>query len=384
MQQISRRCVIRVNSLKYILLLSLFSFTISFTPLNAQTSLSTSGELSVLERHLFTKAFSTDTLEQRLNRLDIFVFGHIRSGSDSKRLNSLMIDVGTVHGDDALEDVEQTASAPESKLVKTADSASIGYPTVSALEKAILGHTENSLPIQQRLANLEIKAFGKESAATGDLATRVDRLKQYEAIQNENNDDYLASPSPITMKTSAPPQSLDISSQLNLLEKDVFAKTYSHDGIISRLDRLEKAVYPAKPIETFSSVPERVGRLMSALGIQNSPSDRPVVAAKPTHAVSIPTPEFSYPLNNGDGIESSSGAERHSSFLHKVGSVLGGIGEAAAMTLGSGMYYPGYGYGGMYGGYPYGRHVRRIWWHLRWLPIRRHVWWLPWNVRLTI
>lgn len=330
-------------------------------------------QLTQLEKRLFSEVYTTDTVDQRLSRLEKFVFGSARKGSITKRLNRLTMDippmapsssatsspVGTSSAGASAAAASTANSVPSSGSASGATSAGSSdsdepsdedYPTIDALEKAILGHTDQNLSLNKRLDNLEVKAFGKASAPNSDFALRVDRLKAYERSKGGGNDDYLAQSAP-TFVSGQPAQTLSLTSQLDLLEKVVFAKTYSKDGVVSRLDRLEKTVYPNKPLDSFSSVPTRVARLEHDLQINNvSDTDRIASSGGEYGGAGSYAPAFQ------DSRKQQKSA--HHSFLHKLGSVLGTIGEAAAMSVGSSMMYgggyPGYGYGGypggMYGG----------------------------------
>jgi hypothetical protein len=350
--------------------------------------------LFALEKQLFSEEYTSETVNQRLDRLDRFVLGGVQSGSVTKRLNRLVMDIPTAQSSApklAPETAESAStqstspginqssnppsnytsgqnqnysdtpssssasSSPYSQAGSNADASNGGssedYPTVDALERQILGHTQENLPLTTRLANLEQKAFGKPGASTDDLALRVDRLKSYERSKN-GGEEYLAQ-NPPAFAANQPVQTLSVTAKLDMIEKVVFAKTYSKDGVVSRLDRLEKAVYPSKPVETFASVPSRVNRLMISLQI-NGTGDANRLAQNGYSSV----PMFSDP-NSG---RATNVKTRHS-FLHKLGKIASVVGEGALMSMGSSMMggyggYPGYGgmNGGMYGGgmSPYG------------------------------
>jgi hypothetical protein len=313
-------------------------------------------QLTDLEKRLFSEVYTTDTVEARLSRLEKFVFGGVWKGSITKRLSRLTMDIppAAQAATPANAGTPAAASSTSSGSTSGANDSSGGgsddepsgedYPTIDALEKAILGHTDQQLSLNKRLDNLEIKAFGKASPPNSDFALRVDKLKQYERAKGGGNDDYLAQETP-TFMSSQPVQTLPITSQLDMLEKVVFAKTYPKDGVVSRIDRLEKTVYPSKPLDSFSSVPKRVTRLEQSLQI-NSASDTSRVASSSYVGGSNNAPTFQDTRQPQQ--------KSHHSFLHKLGSVIGTIGEAAAMSMGSGMMYGGYpGYGGYgYGGGP--------------------------------
>jgi hypothetical protein len=332
--------------------------------------------LFALEKQLFSEEYTSETFNQRLNRLDRFVLGSVQPGSVTKRLNRLVMDIPTAQSsapklapETAQSASEQPISSGESRSSNPTSNFAPGqnsnysdsspsssyfssdtgaesnsgsredYPTVDALERQILGRTEETLPLSTRLANLEQKAFGKPSASSDDLALRVDRLKSYERSKN-GGEEYLAQ-SPPTFAANQPLQTLSVTAKLDMIEKVVFAKTYPKDGVVSRLNRLEKAVYPSKPVETFASVPARVNRLMASLQI-NETSDADRFAQNGFSSA----PVFTDP-NSGR----ATNVKAHHSFLHKLGKIASVVGEGALMSMGGGGMMMG-GYPGMYGGYP--------------------------------
>lgn len=65
---------------------------------------------------------------------------------------------------------------------------------------------------------------------------------------------------------AAAPQ-LGVNQKLALLEREVFKKTYDKETILNRLNRLETTVFPQDKPASDRSLPERMGRLLSAVPI---------------------------------------------------------------------------------------------------------------------
>ena len=199
------------------------------------------------------------------------------------------------------------------------------YPTVSALEKEIMGKTYENLPVQDRLANMEQKAFGAPSAVH-DLSKRVEVLEEYAAKQSPKGEDYLASSTPAIV---SPAQRTSLTHQVDELEKKIFHKTYGHDSLSNRLTRLEKSVFPLQPPQSFNPTIERIDRLEATVEPIQSPQTK------------IASQSHQHPL------------------LHRLGKILGGVGMVAGEALGSaiagGAMMGGYGMGGYgMGGYGMG------------------------------
>ncbi|MBS2005484.1 MAG: hypothetical protein JST01_00495 [Cyanobacteria bacterium SZAS TMP-1] len=291
-------------------------------------------DLSSLEDRFFCHEYTSDTPDQRLDRLDQMVFGRVRSGSVDKRLTSLLLSVPNVEA----QSVQPNASTPqqdaaplksESPQLDTTqipqsspapDPSNDYYPTVTALEEQIAHKTEVLLPVQERLARLETIAFGKPSTSN-DLSARVDRLKQYVSRQNGGNEDYLTTSNAVSM----PSTDTGLNAEVSLMEREVFGKTYGRDSLSGRLTRLEQAVLPQQPQQTFTPLESRAQRLMAVLNSRNT------------------GPFYGSPASTGQGVIATArngNKPKGHPFLHKLGVALGDIGGMAARS----MMYGGYGY----------------------------------------
>lgn len=140
-----------------------------------------------LEQKFFEHTYPKDPLPQRLERIEKMVFGEAKTGADGERLSKL---IQAVPGLNSVPDVPPPASTntasgdaqdvpmpPPSKSrapQPIADGSK--YPQVSAMELKLLGKDYGADPVDQRLARLETKVFGKPSGST-DLSDRVDALK---------------------------------------------------------------------------------------------------------------------------------------------------------------------------------------------------------------
>lgn len=159
-----------------------------------------SDDLNKLEMKFFQHNYPKDTQTQRIERIEKLVFGDAQTGPEQSRLAKL---IQTVPADNAVADggndnssssapVSTASNAPE-KPRKTAAKPSAPspvdapeprqnvsgtkYPAVTAIEQRILHQAYESQPIEDRLARLETKMFGKPSNNV-DLIDRVDRLKE--------------------------------------------------------------------------------------------------------------------------------------------------------------------------------------------------------------
>jgi len=271
------------------------------------------------------------------------VYGHVRQGSISKRVTSLLLAVPNVQSTSAPltespsptsntleQERPQLASVPPPSMPPPASSAtqpqenqssSEPYPAVTALEEQILGKSEANLPLPQRLSNMEIKAFGKASSLD-DLGKRVDLLKQYVAKKNGGNENYLTSSNAVGWA----PADQSLEGQVASMEKEVYGVTYANDRLTSRLDRLDRTLLPHEPPQTFTPLVTRIDNLEAALNPTGSQQQMISMRPKSEYQNKVKV--------------------KHSIF-HKLGVVAADVGKAVATSALSSGY--GYGYGG-YGG----------------------------------
>ena len=324
-------------------------------------------ELSTLETRFFSQTYPSNTVSQRLDRLDQLVFGRVRHGSTETRMSSLLMTIPNAQApttpsqpaNNAPEisvplkpeepvdaSVPQTPPqiAPQQAPQPEADTSTDYYPTVTALEHQITGTTDQSLPVEQRLARLETVAFGKPSTLT-DLSKRVDLLKQYARTKYGGKENYLTSSNAVGL----PQDSSGLEGEVSSMEQEVFGKTYAKDTLNSRVDRLEKNVLPKHEVQTFTPITQRISQLMSVLSTSGTRAAGAPAAGPITYqGTSAPTqyPESgSYGMNPSQQnmISTAQKPKPKHSLFHKFGVALEDVGGMAARNM---MYG---GFGGMGG-----------------------------------
>lgn len=312
-----------------------------------ETAASTNEQLSAFEDRFFAHTFADESDSRRLDRIERVVYGSRRSGDVQQRLSRLMMDVPVITNSTnaalppAAPSNQDSSSTSAQDDPDTPEQAYNDYPTVTALEEQILGKTYEQLPVQQRLSQMEEKAFGQASSSD-DLAGRVDKLRQYVANKNGLNENYLQSSSP-SFSQYLQPGSLE--SQVGQMEQEVYGKTYGRDTLISRLNRLDNTVFAGQPPQTFTPLAARVNKLWSVL--------QPKFSA----------PQTSYKFQPPQSKDDDKKKEGHpvwrkiGHFVEGVGMVAGeAAGAAAGAAAMSSMYvygYGGFGYPGYFGGMPY-------------------------------
>jgi len=367
----------------FIILFSIFSITMTSSYADNSSASDLEKNISALEMRFFAHNYSQESVDKRIDRLEEFVFGTTKTGSEQERTTGLLQTVPDLtenpasnnetneqgKADDASKTGDNANNAnPDSMSTNTenADNTSDeSYPAVTTIEQQLLGRTYETLPIKKRLAQLETKAFGKASQST-DLSERVDLLKQYVSsteTQGENN--FVASEPAVTWGSHP----LGLTQQIAVLEKQVLGETHNKDKLTSRLSRLEKKVFPKQPPETFTPIAARLSRLQTAVQ-PPQPGANYNTAQSSTDNQSAPVGQITPFTSAGGGADSyasqsaqsaNSGYDnlssntnttpKHHSLLHKIGQVAGVAGSMAIKSMGSG--YGGYGYGGYpgYGGY---------------------------------
>src|SRR5262249_24241685 len=139
-------------------------------------------------------------------------------------------------------------------------------------------------PVEQRLTQLETKAFGQPSTLD-DLSKRVELLKKYAAKKYGKDEAYLTAPAPAVTWNAHPD---GLTEQVDAIEEQVFGRVYSRVDLVSRLNRLEDTVFPNQPDETFSPIPTRIARLEQAL--EGRQATQPV----PAYPAQRPYPETGF------------------------------------------------------------------------------------------
>ncbi len=189
-------------NLTFCLSLSTFAASIpsnSLQNLKFSDSKSVKDTLDKLENKYFERTYKSDSVSQRIDRLDKFIFGEVKSGSDEERLKGIIAvlppDIDSTNSanstvptpasqnnsNPANSQENSNASSNNAANSQTDESTSDSpgnYPVVNQLENKILHKTYENEKLSVRLNRLEKKAFGS-SYTNESLNDRVDRLKKY-------------------------------------------------------------------------------------------------------------------------------------------------------------------------------------------------------------
>ena len=249
-----------------------FIFTMLFFAFSLPVSAaSVSSQLQELEKAYFGYDYPDDTDKNRLNRLELAIYGRTYQDPVSERISNLYADINT---QTQQEQLSQNDTMPEEKEPLKAES-DVKYPIVDKIEQKVLKKTYGNEDIYDRLARLEKQVFKKES--TGSLNERVDALRGkvlYDsepeinlAMEEDISSSELLDDSKYNYytygnsknKLSKPAQSSVDTFDIDTLEESVFGQK-SYGSIDSRLSKLEQKVFQ----KTFNdSVDARTQRLLA-------------------------------------------------------------------------------------------------------------------------
>ena len=168
----------------------------AITPPPISSPAAVTAEITAYEKKFFERPFDGETNDHRLDRLENFIFGATSTGAPQVRIAKIARIVPLASPQPTSSGVGQPA-APTKSAAKSASTTggeastlleSPGhYPHITALEGEMLGNTFEAQPLPQRLARLEIKAFGKASTSN-DMEERTDAIDNYEQAKRRPKD----------------------------------------------------------------------------------------------------------------------------------------------------------------------------------------------------
>jgi hypothetical protein len=146
---------------------------------------SASEKLSQLEVRFFEHPYGNDNVDGRLKRLELFVFGAQRTGTEDKRLTNLIAALPTVKtaAKPPVETTAERAPAPEveprfAPSPATAYGAPTGVEaTISELEQQVTGNTNKQQSLHDRVSALENIVGAPNADHSGSIVHRVARLQ---------------------------------------------------------------------------------------------------------------------------------------------------------------------------------------------------------------
>lgn len=278
---------------KFIVILGLL---ISISPCFGATQYSSI--LDNIENSLYGFTYTTSDDATRLSRIEQTVYGQTKSNkSISDRVSSLKKDMSADligHEITPKEDtfMEEDDSYKEEKLAQNSippAGANVDYPSINELEKEIFKQEFKTKDLNSRLASLEQKSLGK-TYESEPFSARVERLQakikpksfMNNSIAQSSNgfydEDVVQLDKNYKLDEYQPPEfDYDAYNSRNakptnlaIVEKAIFKRTFANDNMDNRLSRLESTMFGT----TFATDSEndRLRRISSAYKATKSAS----------------------------------------------------------------------------------------------------------------
>jgi len=335
--------------------------------------------INAIEEKVFKKNFAKEPIAARLTRLETKVLGKASSSNDlSERMDKLKqasgVDItanappGSEWSDDD-DDIDYPspgAQKPQYRSLNTPTSSPYvprygedgrsfsGRDLRQDMNRAFGRNTAGSAPAAS--GNYGMGGSSSSSSSSGSYGMGGSSMSSSSSSPTATSDrggnlNQLAY-APRTMPPSGGPSSMPqqmpqqqgmssvpqnapqrggLNQQLDALEKQILGKTYSKDGMPSRLDRLEKTVFPQQQNLSQVSLPERVSRLLSVV-----PAGQPQQQSQPQQRIANKMDDDLD--DDGNGIPNA--PQRRGGIgkvLNSLGNMVGGFGVGSYTVSGNSM-----------------------------------------------
>ncbi len=217
--------------------------------------------LTRIENSVLGIEYPDQKLEQRLSRLEEYLYGKTQTGNTKTRLSKVLETTKY----NLLEQDNTIADIPEE--IEPLDN-SVDYPVLDDVEKKLGLKQNKNGHLNTRLATIEKKMFSS-TYDKEDFFTRVERIKS--KLYNGGSLAYESEPEPDEF---APPQSffnngsMNVRYKLSLLEQRLLKNTFGDETNNDRLARLENVVFDTQFYNDNEH--ERLDRLETALKAKKS------------------------------------------------------------------------------------------------------------------
>ncbi len=192
--------------------------------------------LSKIENSILGIEYPDQKLEQRLNRLEEFLYGKIQNGNTKTRLSKI---IETTKYNLLEEDNTIAESQDEFEPLDN----SVDYPIIDDVEKKLGLKSQKKDTLNSRLANIENKMFSS-TYNNEDFFTRVERIKSKlydgQSLAYDNEPDEFAPPQRQSFFNNG---SMNVRYKLSLLEQRLLKNTFGDETNNDRLARLENVVF---------------------------------------------------------------------------------------------------------------------------------------------
>ena len=233
--------------------------------------------LTKMENAVLGVDYSNQKIDQRLIRLEEYVYGRKNTGTAAERIKRLAKDLNAdVIGQETVPDENMAAEQIDEEY---ADS-SVDYPVLDDVEKKLSIKSTPNQSLHSRIAAIEKNMFNKVYE-TDDFYTRVERIKDkaYTGSELIADDEGISIPEVSTdefnMQNILPRKrnyqngsTTNSDNKLALLEQKVLNNTFPDENNNDRLARLESYVFDTEFY--YDNEHDRLERLESALKAQRT------------------------------------------------------------------------------------------------------------------
>ena len=289
-----------------VLVTALLSPSVAFAISPDEAAISAS--MTKMEDRLLDRDYHKETDDQRLERLEKFVFGGPETGTVQARVERLQAAIVPTKPDSttaALPSAKGTTSSAKQMATAAAstgkayDASDYGsYPRVAQLEEQFFGKSFASDALPVRIARLETKQFGKPSPDE-DMCCRMDRLDKIalksppssttnsQALADggapnmtplgmnrgfQNSSDDSDAPAKPAIQNPFAPGAIAIKGaeqRCSTLEKFVFGHEHIGKPLAERVAKLEKKLVPYEH-DASRDIPSRIDHLWTMLDAANT------------------------------------------------------------------------------------------------------------------
>lgn len=214
-----------------------------------------------IEYSLWGYEYNKESDQERVSRIEKQLFG---AANTKLTLQERIEKINEALGIET--EKETTTVAQELKKIVAEEmtpDANINYPVIDRLEKEFLSKQYSHESIYKRLDRLEKKVYG--AIQTGDLDSRVSRLtasSTYVQTPNTPQNSYTYSQTFGRSPEFYAENGDDTLLQIAGLEMSLLGKTYGHDPLALRLNRLERKIFH-RDFSTDSNL-TRIQRIQAA------------------------------------------------------------------------------------------------------------------------
>ena len=229
--------------------------------------------LSKLEDSMLGATYQNEKTENRLSRLEEYVYGTKKNGNTSDRLKRLSKDLNA----DVIGEETTACENSQTPVFEYPEDSSVDYPIIDDVERSLKIKSQPAQSLHSRLVAIEKQIFNKVYD-TDDFYTRVERIKgevyKNSVAQKYEDDDEILLPeynsdSILNRYRTDRYGNLE-NPRISKLERKILGNQYNDENENDRLARLENAMFDTEFY--YDDTTERLERLEGAVKGQKSAS----------------------------------------------------------------------------------------------------------------